>query len=166
MPEKLKKPEVSRDEYTKVGFVAPKHDLLAERLNQLEYKEWAANEVQTKFFDQDSLGLGSQVHKAVTGQLKGVNESIARLKDDLAKATTTEQRTKISEDLEKALNQKLKLMDEALNNRISTVIDVVGDQPDNPVFDTFQSLTTLTARSHVIQDNRERDEKLKNLQQV
>jgi hypothetical protein len=164
MPKKLE--PRSNESNTRVGYEPPKFDHVAKRLNLIEYQEWTANEIQAKFFDEDTLGLGSQVHKAVIDQLKVVNESIAQLKDDLAKATTTEQRDKISADIEKALNQKLNLMDQALNDRISTVIDVVGSQHDNPVFETFQSLTTLTARSHVIQDNRERDEIQKKLQQA
>ena len=57
-------------------------------------------------------------------------------------------------------------MDKTLNDRISTVIDVVGSQRGNPVLETFQSLTTLTARSHVIQDRQELSNLQKNQQRV
>ena len=164
MPKKLE--PRSNEPNTRVGYEPPKFDHVAKRLNLIEYQEWTANEIQTKFFDEDTLGLGSQVHKAVTEELKVVNESIARLKDELAKATTTEQRDKISGDIERALNQKLNLMDKALNNRISTVIDVVGGQRDNPVYKTFESLTTMTARSHVIQDRQELSDLQKKQQRV
>lgn len=150
MPKKLEDNKSrSNKSYSRVRN-EPQRDLIDTQLNQLEYKEWAANEIQIKFFDNDTLGLGSTAHKAVTDQLKVVNESIAKLKDDLAKATTREQRDEISLNLGKALDQKLDLMDKTLNDRISTVIDVVGSQRGNPVLETFQSLTTLTARSHVI----------------
>ncbi len=166
MPKKLEDNKSrSNESYSRVRN-EPQRDLIDTQLNQLEYKEWAANEIQIKFFDNDTLGLGSTAHKAVTDQLKVVNESIAKLKDDLAKATTREQRDEISLNLGKALDQKLDLMDKTLNDRISTVIDVVGSQRGNPVLETFQSLTTLTARSHVIQDRQELSNLQKNQQRV